>query len=81
MRVKIMQFRTWAIAATMLGLAHTGSVAAHAEEARRPNVPHQAARALVGNTLVYAKPDRAGEETALTGDATGGGGPTKPRGS
>lgn len=68
-----MQIRTLAIAATMLGLAHTGSVAAHAEEAPRPNVPHQAARALVGNTLVYAKPDRPGEETAafLRLDGTG----------
>ena len=60
-----MQIRTWAIAATILGLAQAGSFAARAEEAPRPEVPHQAARALVGNTLVYAKPDRPGEEIGV----------------
>lgn len=65
MRVKIMQFRTWAIAATVLGLAHAGNLAAHAEEGSRLEVAHKAARALVGNTLVYAKPGQPGAEIGV----------------
>ena len=73
MRVKIMQIRTWAIAATALGLAPVGNLAAHAQEGSRPEVAHKAARALVGNTLVYAKPGQPGAEIGvfLYPDGTG----------
>lgn len=65
MRVNIMQFRTWAIAATVLGFAQIGNFVAYAEEEPRPQVAHAAARALVGNTLVYARPDRPGDEAGV----------------
>lgn len=57
----MMRVRAWMIAAALL--AAPGGSPARAEEAPRPVVPHEAARLLVGNTLVYTKTGRDGEET------------------
>lgn len=53
------------MAAALLGFAHGGDFAAHALDETPPQVTHAAARALVGNTLVYAKPDQPGRETGV----------------
>lgn len=55
-----------------VSLALAGTALAPAAEAA-PVVAYQAARFLIGNTLVYAKPDHPGEETAvyLLPDGTG----------
>lgn len=53
------------IAAAMLGFTHAGGFAAHAQEKPAPKVAHEATRALIGNTLVYAKPGQPGDETGV----------------
>ncbi|NIJ35654.1 hypothetical protein FHR22_000303 [Sphingopyxis panaciterrae] len=60
----MMQARAWTIAAVLLGAAPGGNPA-RAEEARRPVATHEAARVLVGNTLVYTKADRDGDEETV----------------
>lgn len=60
-----MQNRIWVIAAALASIAQLATPAAQAEEERRPEVPHAPLRALVGNTLVYAKPDQPGAETGV----------------
>ena len=82
-----MQIRTWVIAGAMMGFAQIGNLAASAQEASGPQVAHRATRDLVGNTLVYAKPNRPDEEIGVffrldgTGRAVtrGPGGAGEPR--
>jgi len=60
-----MQNWIWVIAAALTSIAQLAIPVAQAEEERRPEVPHASLRALIGNTLVYAKPGQPGAETAV----------------
>lgn len=63
-----MRTRTWVIAAILSGLAQAGGIAARAAEPAPPQADWAswaAFRALVGHTLVYAKPDRPDRETGV----------------
>ncbi len=51
--------------AAIMAAAFVAIVPAHAQEDWRPQTSHEAARALVGNTLVYGKPHVPGEETGV----------------
>lgn len=53
------------IAVAALGLANPVEFGAQAQEKPQPKLRHDAARMLIGNTLVYAKPDQPGDETGV----------------
>lgn len=59
------KIRPWMVWAAILGFSHGAGAAKDAQEDRRPLVAHHAVGALIGNTLVYAKPDKSGVETAV----------------
>ena len=59
------KIRPWIVGAAILGFAYVAGVATNAQEAPRPLVAHHAVGALIGNTLVYAKPDQSGVERAV----------------
>ncbi len=60
-----MKIRMRAMAAILLGFAQMGSLAARAGEPEQPQADWAAFRPLIGHTLVYAKPDRPGEEKGV----------------
>lgn len=60
-----MKIRLRAMTAILLAVAQVGSVSARAGEPEPPPADWGALRPLIGHTLVYAKPDRPGEETAV----------------
>ncbi len=59
------QFWVGVLAMSLLGASGAARPAAHAQEAPSPRVGHEAARALVGNTLVYSKPEQPSAETGV----------------
>ena len=63
--VRYRQATIGAIAAVALGLANPAGNGVHAQEQPQPKLRHDAARMLIGNTLVYAKPDQPGTETGV----------------
>ncbi|WP_168453817.1 hypothetical protein [Sphingopyxis microcysteis] len=59
------QFRVRVMAVVLLSFSGAVGPAARAQEAPSPRVGHEAARELVGNTLVYAKPEQPKVETGV----------------
>lgn len=61
------------VGAALLGVSLIASYAANAQEDRHALAGHDAVRALIGNTLVYARADQPGAETGVFVDLDGTG--------